>query len=290
MPDVTVAIQLLLNGILIGSVYGLMGLGLSLIFGVMGVINSAHGAFYMLAGYMIYFSTIFLGFNFAIAIIFALVLLAVVAIALERTLIAKTLVDENTVMIATLGLAVAIQGVVLILFGSAYVPVPPMVHGNLILGAFHFDAQIAIAFAIAIASALAVRTFLKLSRTGKAMRAVSQNRELASMLGISVQKVSALAFVLGTTLAGLAGVTLSPVFSLNPVSAWTPLVISFVVVVVGGLGSLEGTMLAGILYGVADSITQFYFPNLTSINVLLFMIAILLIRPTGLFGKMIERA
>lgn len=290
MVDAYVVGQLLINGILIGTVYGLMGLGLSLVFGVMGVVNSAHGAFYMLGGYLTYLVLLSTGIDLLLAQAVAIAGLFVIAVAIEKLMINRTRLEEGTVMIMTLGIAVMVQGLVLVFFGPSYVPLPSIASGTLKIASVSIDLQLFIALIVSLAAAFTLGGYLKITRIGKAMRAVAQNRELAEIMGVDVFEISTYTFALGTVLAGLAGLLLSPIYTLNPSSGWVQLVISFVVVIIGGLGSIRGTILAGLIYGVVDSYTQFFIPKLTSINILVVMILILLFRPSGLFGTRLERA
>jgi len=290
MVDAYVVGQLVINGILIGAVYGLMGLGLSLVFGVMGVVNSAHGAFYMLAGYLAYLALTSFGINLFLAQGFAVAMLFVIALTIEKLMINRTRLEEGTVMIMTLGIAVLVQGLILVFFGPSYVPLPSIASGTVKLGTVSIDLQLLIALIASLLISFLMGLFLKVTRIGKAMRAVSQNRELAQIVGVDVFEISTYTFAIGAMLAAVAGLLLSPVYTLNPSSGWVQLVISFVVVIIGGLGSIRGTVVAGLIYGIVDSFTQFYIPKLTSINILFVMILILLFRPAGLFGTRLERA
>ncbi len=278
-------LQLALNGILIGLVYGLIGLGLSLVLGIMGVLNISHGALYMLGGYLAYAVTTQMHLSPIVGVMAAIGGIFVVGLFIERILIEPVSNDQTSVMMITFGLAIILSQVALLIWGGYPVSNAEFLTSSLTFGRFYADPQIVISSIIGIVIAIMTILFLRKTKIGKAMRMVSQNREAASIVGVSSTRVFALALGIGSSFAGLAGALLTAVYSDAPSAEWTPLIAAFVVVVVGGLGSVAGSMIGGLIYGILLQVGDAIIPSGSDILVLVLIILIILVRPSGLFGS-----
>jgi len=278
--------QLAINGVLLGLVYGLVGLGLSVVLGVMGIVNISHGALYMLGGYVAFVVSEQMKLPPIISVCAAVGIIFVVGVFIDRGIVNTVRNDQTSVMMITFGLAIILGSVVLVLTkGNPFTSVPVtrsvlVVPHTLLYAPDEFVVAAISGVAIAVLTIL----FLNKSKTGKAMRMVSQNKETANILGVSTWKISVISLGLGSSYAGLAGALLTPVYPDSPGAQWGVLVAAFVVVIVGGLGSVTGSMIGGLIYGIVETIGSFYFPSSSDILVLVLIILIILVRPSGLFG------
>jgi branched-chain amino acid transport system permease protein len=283
--DSSLVAQLALNGVLLGLVYGLVGLGLALVLGIMGVLNIAHGAFYMLAGYISYLIAVQFGLSPVIGVLAAVGAIFFIGMAVDQLFVGRAENDPTRVMMITFGIAIVIEQIAIIKWGGN--PATPPAFSNLTLSfaGLYMQTQLLIASSLGVILAILTIFFLRLSKVGKAMRMVSQNKEMAGILGVSTKKISAISLGLGSCYAGIAGALLTPVYNVYPDSQWQPLVAAFVVVVVGGLGSISGSMIGGLIYGMLESFGSYYLPAASDIMVLVLIVAIILVRPYGLFGQ-----
>jgi branched-chain amino acid transport system permease protein len=185
----------------------------------------------------------------------------------------------------TFGFAIIVEEVVLLVWGGIPVAMRPVVSGSLVFGKLYAQSEVVLSAVAAFAIALLTVFFLNRTRTGKSFRMVSQNREAAETLGVNAKRVSALALALGSAYAGLAGTLLSPVYFVSPDAQWSVLTAAFVIVILGGLGSVAGSMVAGLIYGVLETVGSFLVPAGSDIMVLSIIILIIIVRPSGLFGS-----
>lgn len=291
--DLTSLVQNVLNGLLIGGVYALVGVGLSLIFGVMRVINFAHGEFVVIGMYAAILAFRQLGLDPYLAALLILPLGFGLGWALERLVLGR-LVDApaDSTLLATLGLALIIQNTLQLLFGaepqSIYVPYATATVrvGGVTLSVIQILATVIIVLVI-------VGLYLFLTRTemGRAVRATAQNRLGAELVGINTLSVRGLVFAAGTTLAMAAGILLIPQLSVTPVLTGPAFTLkAFVVTVLGGLGSVWGAIGGGLLLGVVEVLGASYLSNgYRDAYGLLAFLAVLLLRPEGLFGRTVKR-
>ena len=289
LTTLSILLELVVIGLTQGAIYGLESLGLSLIFGVMRITNSAHGAFYTIGAYAGFVITIQLGFAPALAIIVAVLATFVIGVLLEVATVDPLTENPSSVMIITFAFAVLTEQISLTLWGGAYLGAKPLFQGETTILGASLENQRWAALSLAVLITLMVFTFLSKTKLGKATRAVSQNKEIAETLGVDVRKISILTFSLGVCLAGVSGALLAPLFSVYPSMGWDSLTLAFVVVILGGMGNLTGTILAGILYGVVESFTEFYIPPLTGILILVVAILVFIFKPSGLLGEVVER-
>ncbi|SDO89581.1 branched-chain amino acid ABC transporter permease [Afipia sp. GAS231] len=278
--------QAALNGLVIGAMYMLMAVGFTLTFGIMRVVNFAHGEFYMLGAFTAFFTYVYWEMPFVVCLAIAAVTVGILGMLIERTLIQPFRADEMSGMIATLAISVIIQNGAVLLWGPAPRAMPDIVTGTLAIGPFSFPWSRLVVIAAAAVIFVAFWLFMQRTRLGRAMRAVAQDTETALLQGIRVNTIYPLAFGLSVALAALAGALMGPVFSVSPFVGLTPMLKAFVVVILGGLGSVPGAVVGGLMLGMIESFTATIFGSLVSdILQLLLVILILLVRPAGLLGQ-----
>lgn len=282
----TLLAQAALNGLVIGAMYTLMAVGFTLVFGIMRVVNFAHGEFYMLGAFVGFFTYVYWDIPFVVCLAIAAVTIGVLGMLVERALIQPFRSDEMSGMIATLAISIIIQNAAVLLWGPVPRAMPDIVSGTLVVGPFSFPWSRLLVIAAAVVIFIAFWLFMQRTRVGRAMRAVAQDRETALLQGIRVNYIYPLAFGMSVGLAALAGALMGPVFSVSPFVGLTPMLKAFVVVILGGLGSVPGAVVGGILLGLIESFTATIFGSLVSdILQLLLVIMILLVRPSGLLGQ-----
>lgn len=286
----------MLNGLVISVFYALTALGLSLIFGVLRIVNFAHGELYMMGGFAYYVLTVPLGVPPVLAVLSASVAVFLVGAVLERLLIRPIhqgkvdRPDEYAIMI-TFALAILLQNLALSVFGPWSQRPPAVFQGRVEIGALIISGDRLAASAIGIALIVATILGLQYSWAGKAVRAVSQDREATEVLGVNVNLAGMFAFGVGAALAGAAGALMGPVFNVTPTMGVIPVVKAYVVVVLGGLGSLRGAILGALILGQAEIVAMILIPDTTRALAykdaygLALLILVLLLRPQGLFGE-----
>ncbi|MEQ1939549.1 branched-chain amino acid ABC transporter permease [Mesorhizobium sp. CN5-321] len=278
-----------LEGLVSAAVLSLTALGLSLVFGVMRIVNVAHGEFFMLGAVLAWVVSNMLGAHPAVGFVAALVVapLVVGAIALlaERLVLGRLNYNPESTIVATIGLLYIIQQLALTFYGPEARPVSPPFSYRVLLPWFGYSGyKLSI---VAIAALLLVATWLVLTRTkiGLLMRATQYDSETAQAFAIPVDRVYAGVFALGAMLAAVAGVLIVPISQAHYLMGQDPLLLSFIVVIIGGLGSLRGTVVAAILIGLSDGvISMFFSPTLAKIVATLAVALVLVFRPQGLFG------
>ena len=282
------ALQAVLNGLLTGSLYALIGMGMALIFGVMRIVNFAHGAFMMLGMYVVYVLYDRAGISPFYGFIAGAAVLFVLGFLVYRLLLQRISGKSDFMQILlTLGLAlITIDGIQLI-FGADYHQVNlPILGENVRFGRITLNAPWLIAFAITLVVAVGMFLFVMKSRFGRALRAIAQNPYAAELMGIDVKLVQAISFGMGLAAVGIAGGLLLPVFYLYPGVGDQFTLKAFVMVVLGGMGSVEGAAFAGLTLGVIENLTSLYWGNQWALTVdfILFLL-VLSLRPSGLFGS-----
>lgn len=286
-----VILQILLNGVVIGGLYALAAIGLTTILGVMRITFLAHGAFYMLGALFAYKLVTGLGLSFFPAAILAAGGIFLLGVVVERYTIRLMRHDELRVMILTLSLAFIAEEVVKLLWGPQYKNMPPYLMGNISLGGIGLEKQRLMAFFVSVVLVIAFLLFLKKTRMGKAIRMVAQDSRAAMLLGINVDRIHAVTFGLGVAMAASAAILLSPIYLVYPSMGWTPLMRSFAIVILGGMGSIGGTIAAGIIFGIIEMLTGYFLsPTLVTINIFLVLILVILFKPAGLFGAKVRQS
>ncbi|AZU62548.1 branched-chain amino acid ABC transporter permease [Neobacillus mesonae] len=283
-----IVMQQIVNGIIVGSMYALMASGLSLIWGTMKMLNLAHGEFYMLGGYFMFFLNVGAGLNPIVAGILSIIGVFIVAIIVE-TIVIRFLIDkpgwEVNQLIATFGISILLQNLALKFWGERFQNIPYYVKTEVSFLNVNLSAQRLLILVVAILVIVLFWAFLKYSRFGNALRATSQDRDAATINGINTRVIYMLTFGISTLLATVAAIMLAPIYSVNPWMGAAPLLKALAVVVLGGLGSLVGAIVGGILLGLLEAFGILIFSSEWQ-NVIAFSVLILVlwIRPSGLFG------
>ncbi|GBC69100.1 High-affinity branched-chain amino acid transport system permease protein LivH [archaeon HR01] len=275
----------ILDGVVVAMVAALTALGLSLVFGIMRIVNVSHGEFYMLGAIIAWFVVTYLG-SFLLALVLAPLAVGGLATAVERTILKKIRYDPESTIVATIGLLYAIQQVVLATFGPYAREVSPPFYFRVDLGFFGYSGYkvgVAVISAILIA---AVYLLIYKTRLGLFMRATQQDTEIAQAFGVPVRKVYTVSFALGAALAAAAGVLIVPIQQAYYLMGLDALLLSFIIVIVGGLGSIKGTLVAALIVGLLDGVVSVFFsPTLSRILSSLLVAGVILVRPRGLFGS-----
>jgi branched-chain amino acid transport system permease protein len=295
LADPAILSELIFQGLVRGAMYALMGIGLSLIFGILGVVNFAHGEFFMLGTYAMYFVAAVLGLPFLAGVAAAAIVLFVVGVVVERALIEPLrqragrdwLLDS---FVLTIGLMVILQNLALLGFGSRRRGITTMIEGRLILSdvVITYERLAILALAIVIVGLLAA--YIRFTDTGKAIRATAQHPEAAQTLGIEINRIYTFAFGIGAALAGAAGALLISIFPAFPTVGYQPVLKSFAVVILGGLGNVPGAIAGGFLLGIVEAYAIFFMSaGWQSVITPLIIILVLIFRPQGLFTAQGER-
>jgi len=283
---IEIATQFFINSVALGLMYGLVGLGLSLVYGVMRVVNVAHGAVYMLGGFIIFTVTSqFLQLPVVVGLGLTVVALFALGMLIELLAVERVNGDPNSSMLITIGLAILLEAIALIVWGGIYKSVRPIAVGSLQIFDYYIQFQQLIGAIAAILIAAAISQYLTRSKTGRAIQMLAFDRETATILGVNAAGIGMLTFGIGSASAGVAGAFLSSLYTLYPDVGWSFLVIAFAVVVLGGIGSIKGTMVGGIIYAFSQTLTGYYFPRYETLAALVLLIVMLLVRPSGLFGQ-----
>jgi branched-chain amino acid transport system permease protein len=280
--------QLLLNGLVMGVIYALVAMGLSLIFGVLEIVNFAHGEFYMLASMLAYFLTAQWGFDYwATILVVTVVGVAVGYVLFEGLLLALRGETFERSILLTMGLSMVLQnGAVFLFTTNPHLLESKLSYQNILVGDFRMPVARLYALGLGFAAFAALYLILHRTRIGKAMRGVAQNRAAADMVGIDARAVSRLAVAIGIGLTGLAGAALAPVYAVHPLMGFNFVFKAFAIIIIGGLGNISGAAIAAVMLGVIESLAGGLLPlALTDAVAFLSMIAVLLLRPQGLFGR-----
>lgn len=283
-----VLLQSILSGVLVGGVYALVGIGLTLIFGVMRVINFAQGDLLMVGMYVAYFLFKLLGMDPFLGVLVVMAVLFAFGALLQRTFIDKVLgaLPQNQILL-TIGLGLVMSNTAMLLFTSDYrILSTSYSSGSYKLGALSISQPLVISFLITAALTGALYWFLLKTETGQAIRATAQDREAAALMGIDVRKMAMLSFGIGAALAGAAGALVSPTYYIFPQVGSSFTLKAFVVVVLGGMGSVVGATLGGVLIGTAESLAAAYLGSgVKELFVYVLFLVVLLVKPSGLLGK-----
>jgi branched-chain amino acid transport system permease protein len=284
------------NGLVIGVIYAVIAAGLTVIFSILKVVNFAHGELFMMGGYFGYFVITLLGIPPIPAILLAMALAFVLSAGLERTLLTplyspKTERKSDYGILVTFGISIFLRNIAIIAFGPFPLRPPSFFQGTLIIGNFYMQWDRIFAAGAGLAMLAALLWFLARTAWGQALNAVSQARESAAIVGINDRLVYTVAFGIGGALAGGAGALVGPIYSLTPSMGLAPDIQAFAIVVLGGMGSVGGSIIAGLLIGLSENLFVAVFPDPTralsygQAFSLLVLMVVLLIRPTGFFGR-----
>ena len=285
----TVILQQGINGVVLGSLYVLVALGLTLIYGVLVQINFAHADIVTLGAFTAYFVTHLFSGNYFAGIAAALIVGAVLGWLVNAVIFAplRERGSELLPLIATIGVSITLQNAMLVLLG----PIPyafdtPYSNNVIRFGGMFLTVQSVLIIVMSTIAIGLLYAFMKFTILGKALRAVSQDRETAALMGINPNQLIMLTFVIASALAGMSGAMLGPVLVLTPFAGTTVIVKAFAIVIIGGFGNVEGTIIAGLIVGLIESYTtQFLDPGLIDIVVFALLLLTLAVRPTGLIAE-----
>lgn len=284
-------LQLFVTSIILASIYALVALGLTLIFGVLEIVNFAHGEFLMLGMYGSYLLAEFFNFSPYISILIILIISFLLGFAIEKTLIAPVINRSFTIQISiTLGISLIIKNGILLIYGPSYRVIKSNLASKVISFAnIYFTYGQLLAFIISIALILISFLILRYTYTGKAIRAVSQNRVAAMLLGVNVSFVYAVTFGIGIALTGAAGVLLSPLLTAVPHIGSIYVIIAFIIVILGGPKNIVGTLMGSVIIAFTEVLTSYFLtPHLKDSMIFMVFIVVLLFRPEGIFTKRIS--
>jgi branched-chain amino acid transport system permease protein len=278
----------LFNGLIMGSIYVILSLGLTIIFGMLGIINFAHGAFYMFGAFAAYTLMQYVAPNFWLALILVPILMAFLGAACEALVLRRLYsLPPLYIMLFTFGLMLVLQDAIRMIFGAAGVPfqTPASLEGAFNLGFMYYPKYRIFLILITALCSFGVWLFLSKTKLGAIIRAGTDNSVMVDALGINISRVFSMVFGLGIGLAGLAGVLAAPLQNVSHLMGVDFLVDCFVVVVIGGMGSITGSIVGGLMVGVIIAVGVMVWPPMAHTLIYFFMAAFLLIRPRGLFGR-----
>lgn len=277
--------QMTVTGLVMGLIYILVALGITLIFGVMRVVNFVHGEMLMLAAFGMYYLYTVLHLPFLVALLLTCVAIAAVGLVVEKTLYRPLGYDILKCLIIGAGASFALRSAAWIVFGPVPREIPTLFPGVMRIGSAAVSNERLVSVGICIALTLALYAFLYQTRAGKAMRAVEQDREAAVLMGVDIDRVYMGAFVIGSALAAVAGALVGMLFAADPEMGSEPLLKSFIIIQIGGMGSVAGAVVAGLSIGLIDSFTETMLGGeLAFIVDFGILMALLIVRPRGLFG------
>src|SRR5690606_7593756 len=275
----------LLLGLINGAFYALLSLGLAVIFGMLNVINFAHGAQYMMGAFTAYMLLQYLGIGYWGALILAPIIVGIFGIILERLLLSRLYhIDHLYGLLLTFGLALIIEGIFRQQYGSSGLPYTNPIPGGTNLGFMFLPWYRAWVVVLSLVVCLATWFMIEKTKLGSYLRAAPENPTLVRAFGINVPRMMPLTYGFGVALAALAGVLAAPLYSVNPVMGANLIIVVFAVVVIGGMGSIMGSIITGFGLGVIEGLTKVFYPEASSTVIFIIMAIVLMIRPAGLFG------
>ena len=273
-------------GLLTGILYVLVALGLTLIYGILHIVNFAHGEIYMLGAMAVFYFHVVGGLPLAPTLLAIVVLSLLFGLAIERGVFRSLRGQWLQLVVASVGISLVIQSVGWIVFGIQEKTVPTYLPGIVQFLGVRLPRERLLAAGVAVVLVAGLYVLVYRTKVGLAMRAIEEDEETARMLGVNANRVAALSVALGFVLAAVAGALVAPIYSLNPGMGLEPILMSFLIIIVGGLGSITGTVLAGLLVGVLQSVGGVLFGAEAAYGlVFAVMIAVLVVRPAGLLGR-----
>lgn len=286
MMSWSILTQIVLNGLNLSAIYILMALGFTLIFGIVRIVNFAHGEFAMLGGFLVLYCVQYFHVPPLIALPLSALLVGILSLFLERLVLRPFYQREYQGMIATLGLSTMMIYLGVIVFGVSQRSIPPTYSQIFVFGPIRVPADRLIVLGIASITLVGFFLCMRFTKAGLAMRVVAQDLETAQIQGINVRAYYRVAFFVATALAGLAGGLLGQLYSLSPFMGSSPMVKAFIVVILGGLGSIAGAAVGGVLLGMADSaLTTYFGASVAQLAAFGVIMVVLVLKPQGLLGR-----
>ena len=278
----------LLVGLINGSFYALLSLGLAIIFGLLRIINFAQGALYMVGAFLAWLGLQHFGINYWLALLIVPVVVGIVGILIEKFLIRPIAHEDHLYgLLLTFGIALIIQGTFTHLFGSSGLPyqIPEALSGGVNLGFVYLPIYRGWIIVVSLVVCFATWWTIEKTRLGSYLRAGTENSRILQGFGVNVPLMITLTFGFGVSLAGLTGVLAAPIYSVSPDMGSNLLIVVFAIVVIGGMGSIGGAILTGLGMGIIEGLTKYFYPEASNTVIFLVMVIVLLVKPAGLFGK-----
>ncbi len=277
----------LLIGLINGSFYALLSLGLAVIFGLLNIINFTHGAQYMMGAFCAYFLLAWLGVGYWWALVIVPIVVGALGIVIERLMLSRLYkLDHLYGLLLTFGLALIIQGVFRQQYGTAGIPytMPGELAGGRNLGFMFLPNYRAWVIVASLVICLATWFVIEKTKLGSYLRAATENPELVQAFGVNVPRMITLTYGFGVALAAFAGVMAGPIYQVNPLMGADLIIVVFAVVVIGGMGSILGSIITGFLLGLIEGLTKVFYPEASNTVIFIIMAIVLMIKPAGLFG------
>jgi branched-chain amino acid transport system permease protein len=278
----------LLIGLINGSFYALLSLGLSVIFGLLNIINFAHGALYMMGAFGAYFLLQYAGLGYWWALLFAPIIVGGLGVVIERTMLKRLYhLDHLYGLLLTFGIALVIQGLFRHEYGSSGLPysMPSQLAGGQNLGFMFLPNYRAWVIVVSLAVCLGTWYVVERTKLGAYLRAATENPTLVRAFGVNVPRMITLTYGFGVALAALAGVLAAPIYQVNPLMGADLIIVVFAVVVIGGMGSIMGSIVTGFALGLVEGFTKVFYPEASNTVIFVIMALVLMVRPAGLFGR-----
>ncbi|MBJ7252109.1 MAG: branched-chain amino acid ABC transporter permease [Acetobacteraceae bacterium] len=278
----------LLLGLINGAFYAMLSLGLAVIFGLLNIINFTHGAQFMMGAFVAWMLLNYLGIGYWWALILSPLLVGLTGVILERTMICQLYkMDHLYGMLLTFGLSLILEGVFRNQYGSSGMPyrIPPELSGAWDLGFMFMPVYRGWVVVFALFACITTWLVIEKTRLGAYLRAATENAPLVQAFGVNVPRMITLTYGAGVALAALAGVLAAPIYSVNPQMGTNLIIVVFAVVVIGGMGSILGSVLTGFGLGIVEGLTKVFYPEASATVIFIIMVIVLLARPAGLFGR-----
>jgi branched-chain amino acid transport system permease protein len=278
----------LLIGLINGSFYALLSLGLAIIFGLLRIINFAHGVQYMLGAFVAYLLLAYLGIGYWPSLILAPLIVGILGAAVERLFLRRLYeLDPLYGLLFTFGLALTVEGTFRYFYGSSGQPyaAPPALAGGTNLGFMFLPNYRAWVIGMSLVVCIGAWLLIEKTKLGAYLRAATENSVLVQVFGVNVPVLLTLTYGLGVAIAAFAGVLAAPIYQVSPLMGSNIIIVVFAVVVVGGMGSILGAILTGYVLGIAEGLTKVFYPEASNIVIFVIMVVVLLVRPAGLFGR-----
>ena len=283
--------NIIITGLITGSMLALLSIGFSLIFGVARIVNIAHTAFYMVAGYFIYIFSVKLNLHPVLGMLIAVVAVTIIGLLVYRFLIDQIREHEAAVLIATIALAMIFQETIMLIFTGDYLSVSSLIEGYGMISGVKIFYQQVLSFVVALLLLFFLWLLLMKTRLGLAIRSTAEDREIANLMGMNDSRLALITMGISVALAGFTGAIIAPLMVLSPYMWMEPLIMMMAVVVLGGLNSIKGSFIAAYILGFTEALVVFMIPKgafLKGSVALIIMIIVLLLRPEGLFGVSFE--
>ncbi|PYM17676.1 MAG: branched-chain amino acid ABC transporter permease [Candidatus Rokuibacteriota bacterium] len=278
----------LLIGLINGAFYALLSLGLSVIFGLLNIINFSHGAQYMMGAFVAYFALQWAGLGYWWSLLLAPIVVGLIGMTIERTMLKRLYhLDHLYGLLLTFGCALVIEGVFRHEFGSSGLPytMPAALTGGYNLGFMFLPTYRAWVIVFSLVVCLGTWYVIEQTKLGSYLRAATENPALVQAFGINVPRMITLTYGFGVALAALAGVLAAPIYQVNPLMGSNIIIVVFAIVVIGGMGSIMGSIVTGFGLGMIEGLTKVFYPEASNTVIFVIMALVLLVRPTGLFGR-----